>query len=367
MEGFGHGVGYLYPHAYRDHWVEQQYMPRELQGRLFYTPTMQGYEATIYEQVMRRRDAQLDAMMSREREGLLSGEQTSERLTHSPADRATERWLARTVEDAGARLAELRDGLYQAARLARHHVVLDLSAGTGLLMWEALRCTPEGGVWARAEDEAQRDALLLRASRLPELNRPSVLSCRLLALERALGEEAPGVRFDRIVGAQALGRLGPSEREAALGMLSRLVRADGVVALLEHEPGVSQRVYQLRERWSGMPDALYERWREAEEALYEAWDVERDGWDAARWRQACEGAGWGVEIEVIVQRGRRVVLDAQLERWCDSEAESYLRRLDAWLSEEEREQIKRQMFAELSGQVVPWSTTTLRIIGRGVG
>jgi len=26
-KGFGHGAGYLYPHAYRDHWVVQQYLP----------------------------------------------------------------------------------------------------------------------------------------------------------------------------------------------------------------------------------------------------------------------------------------------------------------------------------------------------
>ncbi|MEH2362569.1 AAA family ATPase, partial [Nostoc sp.] len=32
QKGFGHGAGYLYPHAYRDHWVEQQYLPTSLQG-----------------------------------------------------------------------------------------------------------------------------------------------------------------------------------------------------------------------------------------------------------------------------------------------------------------------------------------------
>ncbi len=37
-EGFGHGEGYLYPHAYRDHWVAQQYLPDALQGRVFYQP-----------------------------------------------------------------------------------------------------------------------------------------------------------------------------------------------------------------------------------------------------------------------------------------------------------------------------------------
>ena len=41
-EGFGHGEGYLYPHAYRDHWVAQQYLPDALQGRVFYQPGGSG-------------------------------------------------------------------------------------------------------------------------------------------------------------------------------------------------------------------------------------------------------------------------------------------------------------------------------------
>ena len=57
-EGFGHGAGYMYPHAYRDHWVAQQYLPTALQGRLFYQPSEQGYEKAIAETVARRREAQ---------------------------------------------------------------------------------------------------------------------------------------------------------------------------------------------------------------------------------------------------------------------------------------------------------------------
>ena len=34
-EGFGHGEGYVYPHAYRDHWAAQQYLPSALRGRTF--------------------------------------------------------------------------------------------------------------------------------------------------------------------------------------------------------------------------------------------------------------------------------------------------------------------------------------------
>jgi putative ATPase len=52
-EGFGHGEGYLYPHAYRDHWVAQQYLPDQLQGRVFYEPSREGYEGTIRAKVER--------------------------------------------------------------------------------------------------------------------------------------------------------------------------------------------------------------------------------------------------------------------------------------------------------------------------
>ncbi|MEM7119029.1 MAG: AAA family ATPase, partial [Chloroflexota bacterium] len=62
-EGFGHGKGYLYPHAYRDHWVAQQYLPDGLQGKIFYQPNNQGYEREIQETVARRREAQLAAML----------------------------------------------------------------------------------------------------------------------------------------------------------------------------------------------------------------------------------------------------------------------------------------------------------------
>src|SRR5512136_1449362 len=50
-EGFGDGEGYLYPHAYRDHWVAQQYLPQSLQGRVFYKPGGLGYEAGVKAEV----------------------------------------------------------------------------------------------------------------------------------------------------------------------------------------------------------------------------------------------------------------------------------------------------------------------------
>ena len=46
-EGLGHGKGYQYPHAYRDHYVPEQYLPQEMQGTYFYQPGDLGYEKTV--------------------------------------------------------------------------------------------------------------------------------------------------------------------------------------------------------------------------------------------------------------------------------------------------------------------------------
>ena len=46
-EQLGHGVGYKYAHDYPQHYVQQQYLPDELEGSVFYEPTHLGYEETI--------------------------------------------------------------------------------------------------------------------------------------------------------------------------------------------------------------------------------------------------------------------------------------------------------------------------------
>lgn len=40
----GHGQGYLYPHSYPNHRVEQAYLPPEIQGQTFYIPSGMGKE-----------------------------------------------------------------------------------------------------------------------------------------------------------------------------------------------------------------------------------------------------------------------------------------------------------------------------------
>lgn len=53
-----HAKGYVWPHAYPDHWVRQQYLPDDLVGSIYYTPDNNDFErmaAQYWAQVMSRR------------------------------------------------------------------------------------------------------------------------------------------------------------------------------------------------------------------------------------------------------------------------------------------------------------------------
>ena len=52
-EELGHGIGYKYAHDYPNHYVEQQYLPDELVGTVYYAPTENGVERRIKEYLRR--------------------------------------------------------------------------------------------------------------------------------------------------------------------------------------------------------------------------------------------------------------------------------------------------------------------------
>jgi putative ATPase len=58
----GHGEGYLYPHEHPGHFIEQQYLPKDLLGTVFYRPSDQGYEGRIKERLDLWREAQRKAL-----------------------------------------------------------------------------------------------------------------------------------------------------------------------------------------------------------------------------------------------------------------------------------------------------------------
>jgi len=360
QEGLGHGAGYLYPHAYRDHWVAQQYLPDSLQGKVFYQPGELGYERQIRETILRRREAQLAAMV----EGEVSP--AVEHLTFSPQDRARERWIQRALSRTSELLEERRRRILERAGLLRHHVVLDLNAGTGLLTWEAVRQTPEGGVWCLVEKPEEAQALLEQASRLPELERPVVWQGKVWDLPRLLRQAGePALRFDRIIGRNVFTE--EPDKPALARLLAEILRPDGRIVLAEAVPRRAQRLYALVEP-AALPGDLAERWKEAEEAIYaDAGDV-MVNWDAPDLERAFAEAGLEVQVEVVEESNERVLGPRQLAQWFTPAAAgrpSYVQRLlaNGRLTEAEIE-VLRQQLSRLIRQPLVWRTSVAYVVAQ---
>ena len=371
---FGHGQGYLYPHSYREHWVEQQYLPSSLQGRVFYQPSDQGYEAAIRQQVERRREAQLAALV----DGV--GVALPEVLTFSPKDPGAEQWLQRTLSQAGERLGEVRDRLFALTTIERHHVILNLNARTGLLTWEAIRQVPEGGVYAWVQNEADAQALGEQAERLPELRRPivefgatpPVQSSEFTPLNLPLRGETPapspylsrsvsaghregwgGVKFDRIIGRNVL--MAEPNKATILQAIAPLLRPEGAIAFAETIPRHTQRLYKLVDATS-FSKRLYKDLVKAEEAIYKDDTDPMVNWTEEDLLPLFEGAGFKADIQVEQTSTLLPITAKTLERWfaVGLEKPSYGDRLAEVLSTKDLEKVRQVFTQYLKGQTVNW-------------
>ncbi|MGI0494341.1 AAA family ATPase [Alkalinema pantanalense CENA528] len=348
-EGFGHGAGYLYPHAYRDHWVAQQYLPTGLQGKVFYQPSNQGHEAQIAETVARQREAQLAAMVEGGTIGVMV--ESIENLSTSPADPAVDRWLQRTLSQAGESLGQTRDRIFALAKPQRHHVVLDVNAGTGLLTWEAVRQVPEGGVYALPQDAATAQALLEQTQALPAVNRPIVLVPQN-SLSQSLEQLPSALKFDRIIGRNYL--MNAANKADVLTAIVARLAPTGRVVLAELVPRHAQRLYQLVDR-AWLSTKLYNQWRKAEERIYQQTENPKVNWDEKDLKQLLEEMGFQVQIDTIVSETQTYLSPTLFDRWF-SPTSQYLQYLQTELSETAIDQICQVFRDRLLHQTVPWQS-----------
>jgi len=168
-DAFGHGKGYKYPHAWREHWTAQQYLPKRLAGRLFYVPGRLGYEGEVCETVLERRETQMAEFLSE------SGEGKDEFLTYTPDDRQRNSWLRRAESAAEPLALQVRKLLFERWRSKRHERVLVASDFSGTLVWEATRRVPEGGVTALCSAASLYNALRWMARGLPSIDAPELI------------------------------------------------------------------------------------------------------------------------------------------------------------------------------------------------
>jgi putative ATPase len=345
-ESFGHGKGYLYPHAYRDHWVEQQYLPTSLQGQVFYQPSSQGYEKTIQVAVARKREAQLAALVE-----TIGPEPMLETLTYGPPDKAQERWLERAMGNMGEHLRQTCSSIFTHLNPQRHHVILDLHAKTGLLTWEAIRQAPEGGVYTCVQDSTDYAALLEQINLLNELSRPVLFQAQPDQLSAGLTAlTADELKFDGIVGRNALMTL--ANKAELITQLASWLQPHGKVVLSEGLAVKAQRLYDLLPPVA-LPQKVYQRWQQAEESLYTNSTDPRLNWHTHDFTQALTQAGFTVTAQEEHWQSAMMITEALLQRWFGDNA-NYRTQLAEHLKTTEIEQIIAQFRQTLLHQTVGW-------------
>jgi putative ATPase len=332
-KGLGHGQGYKYPHAFREHWVAQQYLPDPLQGARFYQPGEQGFEAAVKERVERLRALQ---------EGGLKEERLLERVSSG-----SERRRKAQIEEHGEARVRRRDRLLLAAEIGIDQTVLDLGMRPGFLGFGALEYAPLGKVVALARD-------LPAAGRLKEVVRAEAVD---RILEIAVGDPwAPpleGGSFERVL---EIGLLQDrADRRPLLAQAFRLLAPGGRLVLWE--PLLSERRgLSLELDLRPLGDDLARRIREAEEEMVR--DSRDPRMTLGEETLSALLASLGFEplkLERTLESSRMKVTAEEASRWfapgSDGDLPGYRGRLLERISPEELARYRRLVEETLVGRV----------------
>jgi putative ATPase len=373
-EGFGHGEGYVYPHAYREHWRAQQYLPDSLQGRLFYTPSRIGYEKTIRDEVLRKREIQAAALFGAE--GAVGAGRHDEILTWSPKSRGADSWVRRLESGRNRLLLACRNAMMDEAAPKRHERILALKADDGLLIWEGLRRVPEGLCAACVSSESARDSLL-RFAASADLD-----DAELPKIAVYCGEGAPSMQeavknfecasFDHIFVREPwpAARILPELITELAVSAGKLLAPDGNFMLLASPAALGGRISRLLQEEGGIKAAneAIAALKEAENSFFSVKPYATDGksifWDAETVKNGFARAGFDVEIKVLEQQEERLLTEQDIARWFDSEKSSWGRAVYACTGAEYFDRLRKLLMGRAEQGPVLWKWKTLLCRGR---
>jgi putative ATPase len=342
-ESFGHGDGYIYPHAYRDHWAAQQYLPSSLRGKIFYTPSAVGYEQKIREDVLKKREIQAAVIMG-EAHGEAHGETQGdgrgagqEVLTWSAASKGREGWFKRLESGRSALLLADRDLLFGKYPIARHDRILIPSANDGLLLWEGLRRVPEGLAAALVDSETAREALLRFASSLDGPEQPAIALFPPGALPGPEETERwfSTVTFDHIRAREPWRRSAPPSVSAAFTDFAvkakGLLAPGGDVVILQSPPRLGERISRILREECGAARELFLKLEEVEEDFFRAGgdsakntdSSERWTWDGETLEGCFAAAGFKTELAVLDQGEERLLSPRDIDLWFNRDRSSW--------------------------------------------
>jgi len=362
-ESFGHGEGYVYPHAYREHWTAQQYLPSTLQGKTFYTPSESGFEGKIRKEIMRRKEIQAAALFAGAAGAdLRAGKRTDEEfLSWSRESKGREEWFRRLESGRSSLLLSDRDAIFELARPFRHSRILILSGGDGLLLWEALRRVPEG--LAACTVDSEKESLNLQsfaksALDIQELPLFSVQKDGKVPSPEEAERDFRCSAFDFILSRESLR---PHFREeASLFDYARSLRAllapKGKIVLLNSPPALGMRISRLLKD-EGVHSAAAALFREAEESFFKQEPDKFNFFNSFTpelIKTAFDKAGCETEIALLEQKEERLLLKKDIDLWFSGNS-SWGRHINEKLGAENFEEVKSLLIERAKRGPVLWT------------
>ena len=299
-DAFGDGQGYRYPHAFREHWVAQQYLPDALQGEAFWAPSHQGWEGQRRERILERRAAQLAAAVEAEDAHPLL-------VSSGPDQPQLERWLQRQLAIDGERLQTLRQRLWADLNWRRTDRVLMLGGRSLLWSLDPLAAVAEGGVMILCGSATDQPRLEAQLNLLDPLQRPALMGKPndLDALSKNHNFEVIGGRLNQDdLKSSTLMELWPTIAErTSSGAQLRLLLSESELgpasALLEHSQGALAP--EIANALNGL------------QGLETQWLSQKSEREALR--QQLEASGWSLE-STNWQESSSLRLDQSLmNRW----------------------------------------------------
>lgn len=278
-KSFGHGKGYLYPHAFRDHWTAQQYLPDGLQGRIFYHPSNQGYESEIRDKVLRNREIQLEKAVSH---------QFDENFSWTPDNFKQSEWIKRAEKGQSEKELVIRDALFSESSLRRHSNILVIEEKSALVYWEALRISPEGGIYLLSDSEkvSQHISHYFQENNIDDI--PMVIRGNRQNLNElnVLVKKNTGLEFDFIVGRQLFSI--QSDARMLLQNLKKIIAIEGEISFSQTDFLASSTLVSLL-KGSDFPQQLLNRLVEVEDKMVTT--VPAYLFDSQKVAQLAESAG----------------------------------------------------------------------------
>ncbi|TVQ24867.1 MAG: AAA family ATPase [Spirochaetaceae bacterium] len=352
-EGFGHGEGYLYPHAYRDHWVAQTYLPQELSGKVFYTPGTEGDEPARTGSLDQRRMLQMASA---------GADDDGEVLSYTPGASGLARWDYRSRESTDF-FTSLVEICFSRIPVQRHSRICTFEAATPAIAWEALKRVPEGllaSCIAKKEQLALFEHHLSSREWKPHLvsGFPSaMLGEQGIAETRKLFDGATPV-FDHIILYKLFAVLDPklhsqTDAQRELTLLREALSPEGTCLCLESAPESGQRLSQLLTQVVSEDTEHREALIRAEDQIFGAIPEKR----VEHISTQLEDSGFTVQrAETIHLSRERTLSSGMLESWFTPGKGGYGNYLDNEIGRLELSAVRAWAIRALAGKTVKWNS-----------